>query len=69
MEPIDMLPLLMPVAWRTRVPIFIALSNNVLRLSPDAFSPFAVLIDSFTWPSICSSPITRESRPDVSLSR
>ena len=66
-EPTETPPRLMPVSLRMRAPALMALSKRVFRRLPDAPAARAAAIESRTCPSICSSPTTIESRPDVSL--
>ena len=68
-EPTEILPLLIPVEFLTRVPTRIALSKSVFRCSPDVLAFLAKVIEFLIWPKICSSPITIESNPDVNFRR
>ena len=68
-EPTDTPPLLIPVEFLTLVPILIALSNRVLRCSPENFDCLATVMDFFICPRICSSPKTIESRPEVNFNK
>ena len=69
MDPTEIPPAPIPLEFLILVPIRIALSNNVLRCCPDAFTSLADVMDFFICPKICSSPNTIESNPEVSFNK
>ncbi len=64
-----MVPLLIPVSVRTRLPVCSACRKSAERTGPDVPSSWARSNARRTWPTTSVSPVTTDSRPEVTENR